>query len=83
MPGSMIEFPDSFEPIDLSVVPDVPRSGAAHGDPGIRSSPPGLGGARPCAVARYGLTSRGAAPGHLTQTYRRGQTAPFEALEIA
>lgn len=34
MPGSMSEFPDSFEPLDLPVVPDVPRSGTDHGGPG-------------------------------------------------
>jgi hypothetical protein len=32
--------PASFEPLDLPVARDVPGSGAAHGDPGIRSSPP-------------------------------------------
>jgi hypothetical protein len=44
------EFPDSFEPLDLRVVPDVPRSGA-HGDPAIRLALPDLGAARSCAVA--------------------------------
>jgi hypothetical protein len=36
----MSEFPDSFEPLDLPDVPDLPRRGTAHGDPGTRSSPP-------------------------------------------
>jgi hypothetical protein len=38
--GSIGEFPGSVEPLDLPEVPDVPRSGAAHGDPAMRSSPP-------------------------------------------
>jgi hypothetical protein len=36
--GSMSEFPESFEPLDLPEVPDVPRRGGAHGDPAIRPS---------------------------------------------
>ena len=83
MTGSMSEFRDSFEPIDMPVVPDVPRSGTAYGDLGIRSGPPRPGSRPRCAAAPYALTSRGSAPGHLTQTYRRGQAAPFEAWEIA
>jgi hypothetical protein len=38
--GSMSLCPDSFEPLDLPVVRDVPGSGTAYGDAGIRSSPP-------------------------------------------
>jgi hypothetical protein len=38
--GSMSEFPESFDPLDLPELPDVPRSGAAHGYLAIRSSPP-------------------------------------------
>jgi len=41
--GSMSEFPGSFAPLDLPELPDVPRSGAAHGDLAIRSSPPRSG----------------------------------------
>jgi hypothetical protein len=49
--GSMSEFPDSFEPLDVPFVPDVPRSGAAHRDPAIRPSPP-RPGSRPVVRSR-------------------------------
>jgi hypothetical protein len=62
----MSEFPESFAPLDLPEVPDVPRSGAAHEIPRYVRALPDLGAARPCAVTQYGRTGRGAAPGHPT-----------------
>jgi hypothetical protein len=63
--GSMSEFRDSFEPLDLPVVPDVPRSGAAHGDSAIRPSPP-RPGSRPVVRGRplrtHGARRRPRAP---------------------
>jgi hypothetical protein len=78
--GSMSEFPESFAPLDLPELPDVPRSGAAHGDLAIRSSPP-RPGRRPTVrthpIRMHGPRRRPRAPDP------RGHAAPIEAWEIA
>jgi hypothetical protein len=59
----MSELQDSIEPLELPVVPDVPRSGAAHGDRSRKrqaaAQPPGAGENRSVApVSRDTVAER-------------------------